>query len=108
MSAEVDGEASQLPRKVAGATHQQSTRGGDPPTMTSLSAAAAHEAFATPSSFLRRPRGYSRPMAPAKPVNAVDREQRKGLVSRPCAFRVCMEELVCNLPLWAAHCRGDA
>lgn len=85
MSAEVNGEASHLPRKAAGATLQHS-RGGDPSTMTSLPVAAAHEIFATPSSFLRRSRGYSRPMAPAKPVNAVDREQRRGLVSTPSSL----------------------
>ena len=84
MSAEVNGEVSHLPRKAAGATTPlQYSRGGDPSTMTSLPAAVAHEVFATPSSFLRRSRGYSRPMAPVKPVNAVDREQHRGLVSTP-------------------------
>ena len=40
------------------------------------------EGFVQPSSYLRRGRGYSRPMAPARqPESAVDREQRHGLVS---------------------------
>jgi hypothetical protein len=41
-----------------------------------------HEGFVQPSSYLRRPRGLSRPMNPAKlPETAVDREQRRGLVN---------------------------
>ena len=44
-----------------------------------------HEGFVRPSSYLRRPRAYSRPMtAPKQPETAVDREQRRSLVSGPC------------------------
>jgi hypothetical protein len=40
------------------------------------------EGFVQPSSYLRRPRGLSKPMSPAKPPEtAVDRDQRRGLVS---------------------------
>jgi hypothetical protein len=34
-----------------------------------------------PSTYLRRPRGHSRPMTPSKPLSSVDREQIEGLVS---------------------------
>jgi hypothetical protein len=40
------------------------------------------EGFVQPSSYLRRSRGLSKPMSPAKPPEtAVDRDQRRGLVS---------------------------
>ena len=43
---------------------------------------SAHEGFVKPSSYLRRPRGLSRPMPPTRPPETgVDREQRRGLVS---------------------------
>ena len=47
----------------------------------SLPVVPGHEGFVRPSSYLQRPRGFSRPMNPPKALNAVDREQRKGLVS---------------------------
>lgn len=61
-----------------------STDGGEPKRiMTSLPATAAglgHDGFVQPSSYLRRPRGISKPMPAPKVETAVDREQRKGLV----------------------------
>ena len=46
---------------------------------------SGHEGFVQPSSYLRRKRAYSRPMAPPKePETAVDREQRQSLVSDLC------------------------
>jgi hypothetical protein len=49
------------------------------------------EGFVQPSSYLRRSRGLSKPMSPAKPPeSAVDRDQRRGLVSSiisPARFR---------------------
>lgn len=47
-----------------------------------------HERFVHPASYLRRPRGQSQPMAPAKPESAVERDQRIGLVSRPWDWRL--------------------
>ena len=49
-------------------------------SMASLPAASSHEGFVQPSSYLRRSRGLSRPMTPARPETAVDRDQRIGLV----------------------------
>ena len=40
------------------------------------------EGFVQPATYLRRPRGQSQPMAPAKPESAVERDQRVGLVSQ--------------------------
>lgn len=40
-----------------------------------------HEGFVQPSSYLR-PRAQSRPMTPAQPLSAVDRDQRYGVVSQ--------------------------
>lgn len=40
------------------------------------------EGFVQPASYLRRPRGQSQPMPPAKPESAVERDQRVGLVSQ--------------------------
>lgn len=51
--------------------------------MTSLPIIPGHEGFVHPASYLRRPRGQSQPMAPAKAESAVERDQRIGLVSRP-------------------------
>lgn len=57
--------------------------GGEPKNMASLPAQVAglaHDGFVQPSSYLRRPRGLSKPMPAPKVETAVDREQRKGLV----------------------------
>lgn len=51
--------------------------------MTSLPVITGHEGFVHPASYLRRPRGQSQPMAPARPESAVERDQRIGLVSWP-------------------------
>ena len=57
--------------------------------------APGHEGFVQPSSYLRRGRGYSRPMAPPKPPEtAVDREQRHSLVGDPCKPTVFIPWLV--------------
>ena len=51
--------------------------------MTSLPAPVTglgHDGFVKPSTYLRRPRGISKPMPAPKVETAVDREQRKGLV----------------------------
>lgn len=54
--------------------------------MASLPGAHDHspEGFVHPSTYLRRPRGQSQPMAPAKPESAVERDQRIGLASWIC------------------------
>ena len=75
MMAEVgDGEPNQIPT-IMGAVDNDG-----PLRMTSPPALPGHEGFVQPSSYLRRPRGLSRPMPPAKQETAVDREQRRGLV----------------------------
>ena len=53
--------------------------------MASLPVYSSHEGFVTPSSYLRRPRGHSKPMPPAEPLSAVERDQRLGLVSETAA-----------------------
>ena len=81
MSEEGDEDVGKLPI-MAGATLDGS--GSSQTTMTaSLPAVPGHEGFVRPSSYLQRPRGLSRPMNTSKALNAVDREQRKGLVSNP-------------------------
>ncbi|KAI9718074.1 MAG: hypothetical protein M1812_004332 [Candelaria pacifica] len=45
---------------------------------TTSSPAVGHEGFVQPSSYLR-PRGHSRPITPAQPLNPIDREQIEGL-----------------------------
>ena len=60
--------------------------GGGARTNTPATAGFGHEGFVQPSSYLRRSRAISRPMTPVRSVTAVDREQHKGLVSRPCCL----------------------
>ena len=61
----------------------QGTAKGASGMMTSLPVIPGHERFVHPASYLRRPRGQSQPMAPAKAESAVERDQRIGLVSWP-------------------------
>lgn len=49
--------------------------------MTSLPVIPGEEGFVHPATYLRRPRGQSQSMAPAKIESAVERDQRIGLVS---------------------------
>ena len=81
MSEEFEEEAGKLAIMACddGGGGSQSTSNSSIPAITGL--ALGHEGFVQPSSYLRRSRTYSRPMTPAKPVTAVDREQHKGLVS---------------------------
>ena len=61
--------------------------------MASLPVIPVHDGFVTPASYLRRPRGHSKPMAPAEPESAVERDQRLGLVSdcHPLCFTSPMD-----------------
>ncbi|MCJ1371988.1 AMP-activated serine/threonine-protein kinase regulatory subunit [Loxospora ochrophaea] len=70
MPGQVEQEQSKKPTGVAGI--DTSEKMGHP-------AVPGHEGFVQPSSYLRRPRGLSRPIIPAKPETAIDREQRRGL-----------------------------
>lgn len=56
---------------------------GEQVKMASLPVRPSHESsgFVQPSTYLRRPRGHSQPMPHAEPLNAVDRDQKLGLVS---------------------------
>ncbi|MCJ1248957.1 AMP-activated serine/threonine-protein kinase regulatory subunit [Trapelia coarctata] len=75
MSEEVEEDHVKPPTTGAGDTGKR---------MTSLPAQVAglgHDGFVQPSSYLRRPRGLSKPMPAPKVETAVDREQRKGLQS---------------------------
>jgi hypothetical protein len=83
-------EAREDPGKLPTARLFGGDAGGLPsrPTTSSLPAQGTGlagpdgPAFVQPSSYLRRPRGLSRPMPPpSKPETAVDKDQRKGLVS---------------------------
>ncbi|MCJ1407530.1 AMP-activated serine/threonine-protein kinase regulatory subunit [Ptychographa xylographoides] len=84
----VEEDPSKLPT-ASGEAGVAGDDGGEPATRrsgmtassTTTPAQAGHEGFVQPSSYLRRPRGQSRPMPSAKPETAVDREQRKGLQS---------------------------
>ena len=86
MSEEFEEEVGKLPIMAADDSggggvggRSQSTSNSSIPAITGFP--LGHEGFVQPSSYLRRSRAYSRPMPPAKPVTAVDREQHKGLVS---------------------------
>ena len=64
--------------------------------MASVPAAGGHEGFVQPSSYLPnlrpgRPRGQSRGMNSRPPITAVDRDQRKGLVSG-CSSSIDLSE----------------
>jgi len=86
MSEEVEEDHVKPPTTGAGDTHKR---------MTSLPVQVAglgHDGFVQPSSYLRRPRGISKPMPAPKVETAVDREQRKGLVCSRRCLRVNFEE----------------
>ena len=86
MSEEAEEEPGKLPIIIAGGG------GGGTRTSTPAIAGFGQEGFVQPSSYLRRSRAYSRPMTPAKPPTAVDREQHKGLVSWPLCFALLTED----------------
>lgn len=74
--------------------------------MASLPVRPGHESsgFVQPSTYLRRPRGHSQPMPHAEPLNAVDRDQKLGLVSLLAAVSclvMCQVRMQSHLlPAW--------
>ena len=104
----VEEDPSKLPT-ASGEAGVAGDDGGEPATRrsgmtassTTTPAQAGHEGFVQPSSYLRRPRGQSRPMPSAKPETAVDREQRKGLVThcQPTERRAAPDVLTCGVRL---------
>jgi hypothetical protein len=74
---------------TATATSQQSLRKS---SLVQAHTQHQHEGFVAPSSYLRRPRGYSKPLpmpALKVPETAVDRDQAKGLVSLQIPYTAC-------------------
>ena len=80
MAEEGDGEPNRIPTIVGAVDHDGPHRMTSPPAVPGHEMTLPVNAWVQPASYLRRPRGLSRPMPPAKQETAVDREQRRGLV----------------------------